>query len=84
MWVRGALAGEGAALFVKEGPAGGAALGSLIPKRLTGFRYKLGPSPTCLEPRRVRKAPRRKNESRDLLRAYCVPRTSSRHTDTLT
>lgn len=40
MWVRGALAGEGAALFVKEGPAGGAALGSLIPKRLTGFRYK--------------------------------------------
>lgn len=48
--VRGAPTGEGVALFAKEGPAGWAALGSLIPECLTGFKCKLGPLLTSLEP----------------------------------
>lgn len=44
--VHGALIGEGSA---KEEPGCGAALGSLVPKHLTSFQYKLGPLWTCCE-----------------------------------
>lgn len=42
---------------------------------LTGFKYEQGPVLICLKPQSVRKALSRKNESKHLPSAYCVPCT---------
>lgn len=78
---RGAERGGGGLLVCQRQTTRGAAQGSLLPKVLTGFKYKLGSLLTCLEPQRARKAPRRKNKSTYLLSTYCVPGTLYTHTD---